>query len=447
MKPTRRNFLKTAASAALAANAVSSPAFLRCVRGDDAPNSRLRLGSIGVGGRGEYDTGLHKPFSELVAVCDLDSRRSGSANERLTGGKAQLYADYRRILDRSNVDVVTIGTPDHWHTKICLDALAAGKHIFCEKPLTLTIRENQVLREAAEKHPECTFIVGTQRRAELPRFTRAVNMVRRGLLGEIKNVQVSISKSFNATFAPPKDQRFPLAEVPAEFDWNTWLGQTPVVAYREKRSHVYYRYWYEYSGGRITDWGAHYLDSTLWALGQDQKGQGLVHVDASDCNHPLPMKDGYPLEDDYYSTAHDFCLKGRLANGIPVQLETRLNDAILFEGTKGRIRVNCGSISGTPIEENWDADCYSEAEQRELFKGKPVESHMANFYRCIREGGLPISDVFSHTQVMTACHVFAIAARLGRSDLTFDPVREVFVNDDAANSFLTREQRKGFEVC
>ena len=109
--------------------------------------------------------------------------------------------------------------------------------------------------------------------------------------------------------------------------------------------------------------------------------------------------------------------------------------------------MNCGSIRGLPVEENWDKDCYGEEQQRVLFKGKPVESHMANFYRCIREGGLPISDVFSHCQILTACHVFAIAARLGRTDLKWDPVKEVFLDDDYANTFITREQRKGFEVC
>ncbi|MDO4629579.1 MAG: Gfo/Idh/MocA family oxidoreductase [Planctomycetia bacterium] len=439
----RRRWLQTNL---LASTAVASPAWLRHAFGEQAPNSRLRFGGIGMGPRGCSDTGEHMGHAELVAVSDLDSTRMTAANQQFTKGKAAEYSDYRALLDRKDIDVVMIATPDHWHTKTSLDALAAGKHVFCEKPLTLTIRENQILCAAAKKYAKQTFVVGTQRRMEVPRFTRAVNMVRQGLLGEIKHVSVSISKSYNATFAPPKDQRFKLLNVPEGFDWDRWSGQVKVYPYRENRGHGRFRYWYEYAGGRVTDWGAHYLDTVLWALEQDQPGKGLVWVDATDCNHPLPMKDGYPLEDDYYNAAHDFCLKGKLENGVSIELESRLDDCIVFEGTKGRVRVNCGSIRGLPVEENWDKDCYGDDELRALFKGKPKESRMSNFYRCIREGGLPVSDVFSHCQVMTACHVFNIAARLGRNNLRWDPVNETFPEDTQACTFISREQRKGYEI-
>ena len=436
----RRQVLQSLAGLSLA---VSAPRFLPCAFGEMAPNNRLRFASIGTGGRGSYDTTVLKRFAELTAVCDLDKRRLEEAKQKLGGGTVDDYVDYRKVLDRQDIDIVFCGTPDHWHTKICLDALEAGKHLFCEKPLTLTVQESQKICEAARKSKQ-TMVVGTQRRIETPYFVRMANMVRQGLLGKIKRVVVSISKSYNATMAPSKDQRFPLAQVPAEFDWNTWQGQVAERAYREKRSHVFYRYWYEYAGGRVTDWGAHYLDIALWAMNLDQPGEGIVKIDPTDCLHPLPMKDGYPLEDDYYNTAHEFNIKLTASNGVPMELETRLNDGILFEGEKGRVFANCGRITGTPIEEQWDKDCFGEKEKRQLFRGRLPQSHADDFVTCIRNGELPVSDVFSHVRSLNACHVINIAARLGRT-LAWDPVKETFPGEDQANSFLAREQRKGFE--
>ncbi|MDO4584743.1 MAG: Gfo/Idh/MocA family oxidoreductase [Planctomycetia bacterium] len=443
MRISRRQMLQ---AASLAAVGVGVPHFLPVAFGENAPNSRLRCGAIGVGSRGRYDASLHQKHAELAVLADLDRRHLEATNAALCGGKAEMVMDYRKILDRNDIDTICIGTPDHWHTKICLDALDAGKHVFCEKPLTLTIREDQVIREKAKANPNLVFAVGTQRRCEMPRFTRAVNMVQHGLLGKMKRVLVSLAKPPYVTVAPPKDQRYQVVPVPEELDWNTWQGQAPEFPYMKERCHFTFRGWYEYAGGKVTDWGAHYLDTTLWALGEDQPGKGLVWVDPSDCNSPLPMKDGWPTEFDYCNVAYDFYLKTRTSGGVQVDLETRLSDGILFEGEKGRIFVNCGRITGKPIEEEWDKGLYGETEQKKIFKGKPVTDHMTNFYLCVREGGEPVSDVFTHTQTMTSCHVCNIAIRLGRT-LTWDPVAQRFPEDAQANGFINREQRKGFEVC
>ena len=312
MRLNRRTLLKLTS---LTAVGVCAPGFLPCAFGEDAPNNRPQFGAIGVGDRGREDARLHKAKADLVAMADLDSNRLEAANRILCEGKAATFADYRKLLDRKDIDAVCIATPDHWHTKVCLDALAAGKHVFCEKPLTLTQKESQVLRAKAQECSKQTFAVGTQRRME-KNFVRAVNMVRQGLLGKIHHVIVSISKSFNATPAPPKDQRFKLLPVPEGFDWETWQGQAPVFPYRENRGHLRFRYWYEYAGGRVADWGAHYLDTTLWALDLDRPGVGIVTVDPSDCLHPLPMKDGYPTEHDYYNTAYEFDMKATLSSRV-----------------------------------------------------------------------------------------------------------------------------------
>lgn len=442
MTTTRRRFLQLAS---LSAAGLGVPAYLPFAFGDNAPNSRLRSVAVGVGGRGQYDASLHAQHSELVGLSDLDGKRLGNVNAALCGGKAEAAGDYRRLLDRKDVDVVCIATPDHWHTKVCLDALDAGKHVFCEKPLTLTIRENQVLREKALANPRLVMAVGTQRRCEIPRFTRAVNMVQQGLLGDVKRVLVSLGKPPYVSGKPTPEQRFKTVPVPEHLDWNVWQGQAPVFPYLEKRAYTY-RGWYEYSGGKITDWGAHYLDTALWALGEDQPGRGIVQVDPSDCFHPLPMKDGFPTETDFFNVPYDFCFKTKTVGGVQIDIETRLDNGILFEGTKGRIFVNLGRITGKPIEEAWDADRYGAEQLKVIFKGKPVTDHMTNFYLCIRDGGQPVSDVFTHTQTMTALHVVNIAARLARP-LAWDPKAEKFIGDEQADSFINREQRKGFEVC
>ncbi len=443
MTTSRRHFLQLAV---LSTASVGIPAYLPSAFGENAPNSRLRSAAIGVGGRGQYDASLHAKHSELAALCDLDSNRLNGVNAALCGGKAETTADYRKILDRKDVDAVCIATPDHWHTKICLDALDAGKHVFCEKPLTLTIRENQILREKARANPGLVMAVGTQRRCEIPRFTRAVNMVKRGLLGDVKRVLVSLGKPPYVTGKPTPEQRFKPTPVPENLDWNTWQGQAPDFPYVEKRTHHYFRGWYEYAGGKITDWGAHYLDTALWALGEDQPGKGIVRVDPSDCLHPLAMKDGFPTETDFFNVPYDFYFKTQTSGGVQIDIETRLDNGILFEGTKGRIFVNLGRITGKPIEEAWDADLYGEEQLKAIFKGKPVTDHMTNFYLCIRDGGEPVSDVFTHTQTMTSLHVVNIAARLERP-LEWDPKTENFIGDKQADSFINREQRKGFEVC
>ncbi|MDA0255982.1 MAG: Gfo/Idh/MocA family oxidoreductase, partial [Planctomycetota bacterium] len=332
----------------------------------------------------------------------------------------------------------SIVTPDHWHVKIAIEALEAGKHVFCQKPLTLTIEENKLIRAACEKHPDRQFLIGTQQRSDRGRFLRAVNMVQKGLLGPIKKVTVGINGS-------PTGGPFPVAEVPKELDWEMWLGQAPQVDYREKRCHYQFRWWYEYSGGKFTDWGAHHVDIAQWALGEDTQGKGPVTIDGTDAKHPVPFKDGYPERDDSYNTSNDFAILCSFPSGVEMNVTSRGDNGILFEGEKGKLFVNRGKITGTPIEENWDKDQFTDEDVVALYKGKPHEGHKDNFYRCIREGGLPVSDVFSHLITMNTCHLTAIAARLGRS-ITWDPAAEVITGDDQAQAMTARTPRAGYEI-
>ncbi|MCA9246592.1 MAG: Gfo/Idh/MocA family oxidoreductase [Planctomycetales bacterium] len=437
---TRRGFIKRSSAAAAASGFVPYIAWNRKGFANDTKNDRPVIGCIGVGSMGSGDARGHSGFGDIVAVCDVDSRHAERAkNDKNIGkGKADAYGDYRRVLERKDIDVVSVVTPDHWHVKIAIEALQAGKHVFCQKPLTLTLEENQLIRNACKKYDKQVFQVGTQQRSDGGKFLRAVNMVQKGLLGDIQKVTVGINGS-------PTGGPFPAVDPPKELDWNFWLGQAPLVQYRERRCHYEFRWWYEYSGGKFTDWGAHHVDIATWALQQDKEGLGPVEIDGTDAYHPVEFKNGYPTVDDRYNTSHNFAVKCKFASGVEMVVDSRSDNGVLFEGTKGKIFVNRGKITGKPIDENWDKDVFGPDVLAELYKGKPHEGHKNNFFRCIREGGQPVSDVFSHVQAMNTCHLTAIAARLNRV-VKWDPKAEKIVGDDEAAAFFARTPRKGFEI-
>lgn len=435
----RRTFLNATAAVTAAGTVPFFPSTRRAFA-NEAATDRPLVGCIGVGSMGTGDAHGHAQFGDIVAVCDVDSRHAERAkhDEKIGKGKADAYGDYRRVLDRPDVDVVSIVTPDHWHVKIAIEALQAGKHVFCQKPLSLTLEENRLVRAAAEKHPDRVFFIGTQQRSDRDRFMRAVNMVQKGLLGAIKKVTVGINGS-------PTGGPFPVVEAPKELDWNMWQGQAVAVPYREKRCHYEFRWWYEYSGGKFTDWGAHHVDIAQWALREDAKGKGPVKIDGTDAKHPVPFKDGYPERDDSYNTSHDFAVNCTFPSGVEMVVTSRGDNGILFEGEKGKLFVNRGKITGAPVEEAWDKDAFGDADVVTLYKGKPFEGHKNNFYRCIREGGLPVSDVFSHVIAMNTCHLTAIAARLGRT-ISWDPATETITGDAQAAAMMARAPRGGFEI-
>lgn len=436
----RRRFLRDSTLAAASAGVIPYFAWSEKALAYKAKNDRPRIGCIGVNGMGSGDARAHSKFGDIVAVCDVDMRHCLRAKHSKDIGKgyADAYEDYRRVLDRNDIDIVSIATPDHWHVKIAVEALEAGKHVFCQKPLTLTLEENQLVRNACKKHDNLTFFIGTQQRSDRKRFLRAVNMVQKGLLGKIKKITARIG-------ACPTGGPFVAERPPAELDWYMWLGQAPLTDYMTRRCHYEFRWWFEYSGGKFTDWGAHHVDIATWAIEHDQEGMGPVEIDGTDAKHPVSYRDGYATVDHSYNTTNDFNVICKYANGIEMHVTSRDRNGILFEGTKGRIFVNRGKITGTPIDENWDEGQFNDEDLRRLYRDKPYEGHKENFYRSIREGGLPVSDVFSHVQTMNVCHLCAIAARLGRK-IKWDPKAERIVGDDQAAAFFARTPRPGFEI-
>jgi myo-inositol 2-dehydrogenase/D-chiro-inositol 1-dehydrogenase len=346
-----------------------------------------------------------------------------------------LYEDYRKMLERSDLDVIMIGTPDHWHTAMVIDACRAGKDVYCEKPLTLTIDEGKRMRGVVAETGRVVQ-VGTWQRSD-HRFRLAVEMVRSGRIGKLRKVLVVLGK--NKTGGP-----FAVESPPPRFNWNRWQGQTPDVPYIKERGHYTFRWWYEYSGGQMTDWGAHHVDIAQWGIGAENSGP--VEIDAAAT---------FPTVENGYNVATKFAAKYRYANGVELEILDEGRNGVLFEGDAGRMFVNRGSINGKPVEalaehalerHQFKLYAHDNLDRPERFgKLDAIINHMGNFYDCVRSRNVPLADVAGQHRSVSTCHLGNISMRLGRK-LQWDPDAEQFIGDDEANTWLRREPRKGFEI-
>ena len=273
------------------------------------------------------------------------------------------HEDYRHVLDRKDVDVVVIATPDHWHSKIAIEAMQAGKDVYCEKPLTLTIREGQQMLHVMNQTKRVVQ-VGTQQRTEFDhRFATAAAMVRAGRIGNVKHVTCAIGGG---------DASGPLPKVrpPKNLNWDLWLGQARWTDYRQgeivhtegwgagfplSRTHRYYRWFYEYSGGILTDWGAHHVDIAMWALDKIGADTGSITIEPLSAYHPVPLNDGMPTRDDRFNTASRFKVLVKFDDGIELVIRNDASDdlgfqnGIMFQGSEGRFLVNRGKLVGKPV--------------------------------------------------------------------------------------------------
>ena len=265
-KTHRRNFIKAAAVTTAGAPYFWSSSYAKA----EDSNSKLNVAAIGVGGRG---TGIGVQASSLgnmVACADVhagNANRFASRVAKEHGARCEVYDDYRKILERDDVDAITCGTPDHWHTRIAIDAMRAGKDVYCEKPLTLTIGESKIISQVTQETGRI-FQVGTQQRSEFNgRFLKAIAIARSGRLGKKLHAISSVGK---ATAGGP----FKAEPAPPELNFDFWLGQAPVVEFCPNRIGWNFRWWLEYSGGQVTDWGVHHTDIALWGAG---RGPGGCH--------------------------------------------------------------------------------------------------------------------------------------------------------------------------
>jgi predicted dehydrogenase len=407
---SRRGFLGTVVAGSLAPTFVPSRCF--------GANERVTLGFIGVGGQGKGNLGGFLKHAQVAAVCDVDSKRLADALGVVekAGGKAEGYSDYRKLLDRKDIDAVVISTPDHWHALPAIHACAAGKDAYVEKPLSLTIAEGRAMVDAARRHKRIVQ-TGSQQRSD-DKFRRACELVRSGAIGQVEKVLVGIA---NVNFSGP-----PVADgtAPPELDYNFWLGPAKERPFNAKRTHYNFRFFWDYSGGQMTNWGAHHIDIAQWGLGMDDTGP--VSVEGTAEYHP----------EKWYEVTMKCRVTHKYANGIEMivgQGQPDIPGGTTFVGTKGTLFVTRGTLKTTPEE----IATSTEPTSVSLYESK---SHHRNFLDCIKSRKAPICDVEIGHRSATICHLGNIACRLGRK-LTWDPAKETFVGDEAAVAELSRAYR------
>lgn len=447
---SRRQFLQGFAAAGAAG--IFLPSANRAC-GYESPNDRPIFATIGLRNQGWAITSKSFKFADFAALADVDAHVLGANVENVEkhqGKKPDAFADYRKILDRKDIDAVMIATPDHWHTKIAVEAMYAGKDVYCEKPLTLTIDEGKLI-EKVVKETGRVFQVGTMQRTESDqRFLQAIALVKHGRIGAVRKVTCGINGMEPSPVIPE-------APVPDGLDWDVWLGPAPKVPYRAlpelrqgygggvplySNCHYSFRNWHEYSGGKLTDWGAHHVDIACWALGASDTGPSkVVPVEYT---LPVAYKEGHPVVDDQYNAATKFTIRVDMPNDVEMIITSEGDNGILFEGTEGRFFVNRGKLAGKPVEDLKD-NPLPEGAIEAIYGGKVSENHTANFTEAMKSRKQPISDVWTHNRMLEICHLSNIAMRLGR-ELKWDPVKREIVGDTQANSFLARESRKGYEI-
>lgn len=419
----RRTFLKSSA-AALGVPTIVPASVLGGAAGP-APSDRVVVGSIGTGdlGRRHHLNNKLLPNKrvQVAAVCDVDrNHRDQAAQDVLTksGRRVGIYKDFRDLCDRKDIDAVLIATPDHWHALCALYAIESGKDIYCEKPLTLTIDEGKRLVRAARQYGT-VFQTGSQQRSD-KRFRQACELVRNGKIGKLERVDTHIGGIDAGKWQPPTTP-------PSELDWNFWLGPAPYADYFPARCHYQFRWFADYSGGKMTDWGAHHNDIAQWGIGAD--GSGPVRVKGSGTFHA----------DGPHDVAGEFDVQYTYANGVELHCHSSGENGVKFTGADGWIFVSRSRI---------------EASDEELLKYEFGESdlrlaesrdHHENWLDSIGSRERPICDVEIGHRSVTVCHLGTIALALGR-ELHWDPVREQFVDDEQANLLVRKPMRAPWHV-
>ncbi|MBW8041485.1 MAG: Gfo/Idh/MocA family oxidoreductase [Planctomycetes bacterium] len=416
---TRREFLK---SSVVTSAAFAVPMIVRSsVFGANAPSNRITIGSIGLGSQG---TGNMKGFkgksgSQVVAVCDVDASHREKARQIAGLDEKSSYNDFRDLIARDDIDAVVVGTPDHWHVPVSIAAVKAGKDVYCEKPLTLTIGGGRALADAVKRYGR-VLQTGSQQRSG-SEFRKACELVRNGRIGKLHTIKVGIPG--NNRKCPPTWEAEP---VPEGFDYDMWLGPAPWEPYIEQRCHYQFRFVLDYSGGQMTNWGAHYLDIAQWGNGADDTGP--VEIEG---------KGDFP-ESGLFTTSKKADITYTYANGVKLLLKTGGGNT-RFEGSEGWVFVTRGKIDAEPksvLKEKIGPD------EINLYNSR---DHKQNFLDCIKSRKDPIASAEIGHRSSTVCHLGNIAMLLDRK-LKWDPKKERFINDRAANSMITRSMRAPWKL-
>jgi predicted dehydrogenase len=427
----RRNFLKSTTTAAVGISlAASLPASMAACVG---ANEKLRCGAIGINGMGFADLSafLRQKNTECVALCDVDSNvlnKRAAQVEKAQGKKPQLYSDYRKLLENKDVDVVIIGTPDHWHCLPMVEACQAGKDVYCEKPLGNSIEEINIMERAANKY-NTVVQVGMWQRSD-PHWNDAVAYVKSGKLGKIRTVRTWAYQGWMEP-VPVK----PDSEAPAGVDYDFWLGPAQKRPFNPNRFHFNFRWFWDYAGGLMTDWGVHIIDFGLYGMG-DKAPKSIMSMggkfayadDASETPDTLQALyefDGHTLLWDH-ATGIDGGHYGR-------------NHGVGYVGNNGTLVVDRDGWEVIPERKN-DKDLI-ERVPLQKGTGKGLDYHMANFIEGVKNRNRNLNAGISiAANTARVAHLGNIALRTGRR-LYWDAEKSQFINDDEANKFLVPTYR------
>ncbi len=435
-------------------------------------NGKLNVGWIGIGsngGRAFQIYGTTRGFKQLahVAACDVDARHVKNAKERFKkdGHDAETYDDFRRLTDRKDLDIVVVATPDHWHALAAIEALRKGKDVYCEKPLTLTIEEALALQKVVKETGK-VLQTGSQQRTEMPQFRLAADVCRAGRLGKIKRIECRIGE--NPTSGPIKE-----VPVPEGLNWDFWLGPTAKMPYRfengKTNCHYEFRWWYEHSGGKMTDWGAHHLDIAQWVLGMD--GSGPTGIEVIEAAKPYDKGDGYnchktfKVKYTYPTGAEVIAMDGRgtevkdlvradgkapttrkRKNGkiedVPLPAVNGSENGVLIVGENGTIFVSRGTILAS------DAKLLADPlkDDPKLYPTRP-RNHFGDFLESVKTREQPICNVLVGGGSVIVCHLGVIALQTGKK-FQWDPKSHRFTgpNAEVGNKKVGRPYREPWKL-
>lgn len=429
---SRRVFLSSSVKTLIGVSLAPAfiPSFALGAEGNVSPSERITLACIGVGGQGKANMRafLNLPDVQVVAVCDVDARHAEEAQGIVNEFYAQkrnvseykgcdVYHDFRDVLARDDIDAVMIATPDHWHAIISIEAAKAGKDIYCEKPLANSIPEGKAVVEAVRKYRRVFQTGSHERSRDNARF--ACELVRNGRIGKLHTIRVFMPIDNHGPIPPQ-----PEMPVPPWFDYDFWLGPAPKEPYTEKRCHFWFRYILDYSGGEMTDRGAHIID-----LGQ--LGNGTDHTT------PISVEGvGFFPKEGLFNTAMSYEFRFEYANGVELVGKSIGPRGIKFEGDKGWIFIH---IHGGDLRANPPSLLNETIGPNEIHLGRS-KGHHRNFIDCVKSRHDPMAPVEVGYHTATMCHMANIAMRLGRK-LSWDPEKEMFINDDEANRMMQPSMR------
>ena len=437
----RRSFVKTTFTAGLAGFIVPSiiPSKVMGSPGRTGANDKIVLGAIGVGSRGNGLLNIFSKFGDvaIAGVADADMNRCKEIGKNFG---AETYEDYRYLLDRDDIDGVIIASPDHWHALQTIHAAQAGKDIYCEKSLSLTIHEGRQMVKAARKYNRVVQ-TGSQQRSSSD-FYRACMLIRNGYIGKVKKV-------VGVNFAGPWENALPGRPVPEGLNWDMWCGPARVHPYHpEVKTNRGYPGWLsirDFCGGEICGWGTHDIDQIHWALGADEGGPVEIWTVG------IPYKPWIATRPDRFGRffgAQDPVILIKYPGDIYVEFSEMKdpNGGALFIGEKGEIRVDRGTLELS--NEEWHEIPLDNME----VQLQTSDNHYRNWIDCMRDRSLPVADVEIGHRSATACHLGNIARWISQrtqqtgARLHWDPKQERFTNNDWGNFYLDRPRRKQYPL-